>query len=68
MPWDELSAVLSAVKDGEVRAAEAIERLERSPHWGWVAMDPERQVILPRAGGERTLAMAQGVVHHVAQV
>lgn len=51
--------MLSAVKDGEVRAAEAIERLERSPHWGWVAMDPERQVILPRAGGERTLAMAQ---------
>src|SRR5215813_7011223 len=46
---DELFALLSAVKDGEVSAAEAIERLERSPQWVWVAM-------------------AQRVVHHVAQV
>src|SRR5919204_6676808 len=35
---DELYAVLSAVKDGEVSAAEAIARLERSPQWVWVAM------------------------------
>src|SRR2546427_1983590 len=37
---DELFALLSAVKDGAVSAAEAIERLERSPQWVWVAMDP----------------------------
>ena len=37
---DELFALRSAVKDGEVSEAEAIERLERSPHWVWVAMDP----------------------------
>src|SRR2546425_500857 len=37
---DELFALLSAVKDGEVSEAEAIERLERSPQWVWVAMDP----------------------------
>jgi len=37
---DALLALLSAVKDGAVSAAEAIERLERSPQWVWVAMDP----------------------------
>jgi hypothetical protein len=35
---DELFALLSAVKDGAVSEADAIERLERSPQWGWVAM------------------------------
>jgi IS1 family transposase len=65
---DELYALLSAVKDGEVSAAEAIERLERSPQWVWVAMDPENKLLLALDVGERTLAMAQCVVHHVAQV
>src|SRR5712691_2992166 len=37
---DELFALLSAVKDGKVSEAEAIERLGRSPQWVWVAMDP----------------------------
>jgi hypothetical protein len=35
---DELFAVLSAVKTGEVSAAEAMHRLEHSPHWVWVAV------------------------------
>ena len=65
---DELFALLSAVKDHEVRAAEAIERLERTPQWVWVAMDPESTLVLAIDVGERTLAMAQRVVHHVAQV
>src|SRR5215472_8828562 len=65
---DELFALLSAVKDGEVSAAEAMERLERSPQWVWVAMDPESKLLLALDVGERTLAMAQCVVHHVAQV
>src|SRR6266446_8615224 len=30
---DELFALLSAVKTGEVSEAEAVERLSRSPHW-----------------------------------
>src|SRR5881409_584508 len=34
---DELFALLSAVKAGEVSAAEAITRLSRSPHWVWAA-------------------------------
>jgi hypothetical protein len=37
---DELSAMLSAVMAGWMTAAEAIERLERSPHWVWAAIDP----------------------------
>jgi IS1 family transposase len=65
---DELFALLSAVKDGAVSEAEAIERLERSPQWVWVAMDPESKLLLAIDVGHRTLAMAQRLVHHVAQV
>src|SRR4029453_4425180 len=42
---DELFALLSAVRDGEVRAAEAIAPLGRSPQWVWVAMDPESKLL-----------------------
>jgi IS1 family transposase len=65
---DELFALLSAVRDGEVRAAEAIARLERSPQWVWVAMDPESKLLLAIDAGDRTRALAQRVIHHVAQV
>src|SRR5438132_11506439 len=65
---DELFAMLSAVKDGAVSEAEAIERLERSPQWVWVAVDPESKLLLAIDVGNRTLAMAQRFVHHVAQV
>src|SRR5262244_1076108 len=65
---DELFALLSAVKDGEVSGAEAIARLERTPQWVWVALDPESKVLLAIDVGDRTLAMAQRFVHHVAQV
>src|SRR5206468_4078247 len=65
---DELFALLSAVKDGTVSETEAIERLERSPQWVWVAMDPESTLLLALDVGDRTLAMTQRLVHHVAQV
>jgi len=65
---DELFALLSAVKAGEVSGAEAIDRLERTPQWVWGAMDPESKLLLAIDVGERTLAMAQHVVHHIAQV
>ena len=65
---DELFALLSAVKEGEVTEAEAIKRLSRSPHWVWVAMDPVCKLILAVDVGERTLAMAQRLVHQVTQV
>src|SRR4029453_17436187 len=65
---DELFALLSAVKDGAVSEVEAIEHLEQSPQWVWVAMDPESKLLLAIEVGHRTLAMAQRVVHQVAQV
>jgi IS1 family transposase len=65
---DELFALLSAVKAGEVSEAEAVQRLSRSPHWVWVALDPLTKLLLTIDVGERTLAMAQRVVHQVVQV
>jgi IS1 family transposase len=65
---DEVYAVLSAVKGGTVSEAEAIERLSRSPQWVWTAMDPESKLLLVMEVGPRTLAMAQCVVHQVAQL
>ena len=51
---DELFAVLSAVKDGEVSERQAITRLSRSPHWVWIAMDPVCKLILAVDVGDRT--------------
>jgi IS1 family transposase len=65
---DELFAVLREVKVGEVSAAEAIQRLERSPHWVWGAIDPVSKLLLSIDVGERTLEMAQRLVHQVMQV
>jgi IS1 family transposase len=65
---DELYALLSAVKAGEVSEADAIQRLSRSPHWVWVAMAPESKLLLLIDVGDRTLAMAQRVGHHLTQV
>jgi IS1 family transposase len=65
---DELYAVLSAVRDGEMSEAEAIEQLSRSPHWVWTAIDPESKLLLSAQVGPRTLAMAQAVLHQIAQL
>ena len=65
---DELYAVLSAVRDGDISAAEAIERLSRSPHWVWTAIDPESKLLLSVQVGERTLAMAHAVLHQRTQL
>ena len=65
---DELFALLSAVKDGEVSETEATKRLSRSPHWVWIAMDPVCKLILAVDVGERVLAMAQPLVHQVTQM
>jgi hypothetical protein len=65
---DELFALLSAVKGDESSETEAMASLSRSPHWVWVAMDPESKLLLTLDVGDRTLAMAQGVVHQVVQV
>src|SRR6266852_9304735 len=65
---DELFALLSAVKAGEVSEAEAITRLSRSSRWVWTAMDPVTKLLLAIDVGDRTLAMAQSMVHQVVQV
>lgn len=65
---DELYAVLSAVRDGDIEEAEAIERLSRSPHWVWTAIDPESKLLLSVQVGARTLEMAQAVLHQIAQL
>ncbi len=66
-PLDALSAVLGEGKTGALGEAEAIARLDRSPPWVGVAMDPESKGILPIDVGERPLALAPGVVQQVAQ-
>jgi hypothetical protein len=64
---DERFALRSALKDGEVSETEAIKRLERMAQWVWGAMAPESQLLLAIDVGNRTRAMAQRVVHQVAQ-
>jgi hypothetical protein len=59
--WDALFALLSAVQTGAGSAAEALQRLSRSPHWGWGAIDPVTPLRRPLDVGERTLAMAHRV-------
>jgi IS1 family transposase len=65
---DELFAWLSAVKAGEVSDAEATQRLTRSPHWVWGAIDPITKLLLALDTGDRTLEMAQCLVHGVVEV
>jgi hypothetical protein len=60
---DEWYAALSAVSEDD-----AIKHLSRSSHGVWTAMDPETKLWLSIDVGDRTLAMATRVVHHVAQV
>ena len=64
---DELFALLNAVKEGHVTESEAMKRRSRSPNWVWVAMDPVCQLILAVDVGDRSLAMAQRLVHQVTQ-
>jgi IS1 family transposase len=65
---DELFTLVSEVKAGPVSDAEAIQHLSRSPPWVWVAIDPGSKLLLAIEVGERTLEMAQRLVHHVVQV
>jgi transposase-like protein len=63
---NELYTVLSAVRDGDMSEAEAIEQLSRSPRWVWTAIDPESKLVLSLEVGDRSLAMvAAGLTDHV---
>jgi transposase-like protein len=64
---DELYAVIRALKAGELREEEAIERLEGPRPWVWTAIDPVSKLLLAIEVGPRTVAMAQRVVHRVSQ-
>ena len=65
---DELYALLRAVKDGEVSEAEALNAC-RAPRAGSGSrIDPVTKLLLALDVGDRTLAMAQRVVHQVVQV
>jgi IS1 family transposase len=48
--------------------AEAVERLSRLPHWVWTAIDPETKLLRSVQVGERTLAMAQAILHQITQL
>jgi IS1 family transposase len=65
---DELYAVLRDLKAGAISDEEAIQRLERSPYWVWTAMDPQSKLLVVVDVGNRTLALAQRVVHQVTEV
>ena len=56
------------MREGEISEAEAIDRLSRSPYWVWTAIDSESKLLLSVQVGERTLAMAQAVLHHILQL
>jgi IS1 family transposase len=66
--FDELCAWVSESRAGQTRGAEVSEPLPRSPHWVWAAIDPVSKLLLALEVGERTLAMAQRLVHNVRQV
>jgi len=66
VPLDARYAVRSAVSDGPMREAEAIERLSRAPPWGWTASDPEPKGLLRVQGGERPLALAHALLPQIA--
>jgi hypothetical protein len=65
---DELYATLSAVRDGEISEGEAIDHLSTSSRWVWTAVAPESKLLLSAQVGERSQAMAQAVLHQIAQM
>jgi IS1 family transposase len=65
---DELYAVLSAVRDGEMSEAQALDHLSTSPRWVWTAIDPESKLMLNAQIGERSPAMAQAMLHQIVEL
>jgi hypothetical protein len=65
---DALYATLSAVRDGELSEADAIERLSTSALWVWTAVDPESKLMRGLQVGDRVLAMVQALLHQITQL
>jgi len=66
--FDEVCAWLSETKVEQESETQANKPLQRAPHWIWAAVDPVSKLLLAIEGGERTLEMAQRLVHHVVQL
>jgi IS1 family transposase/transposase-like protein len=66
--FDELYARVSQGKTAQMREAQASDLFSCSPPWVWAASDPVSKLLLALDAGERTLEMAQRLVHHVRQV
>jgi len=66
---DELCVWVSKVQAGQGSDIVASEpSCPRAPHWVWAAIDPISKLLLALDVGERTLDMAQRLVHQVRQV
>src|SRR5262249_4688122 len=65
---DELFAWLSNAKANQGSDGEDLEHCQRSPYWVWAAIDPVNKLLLALDVGERTLAMAQQLIHQVVQM
>lgn len=65
---DELYALLSQMKAGELTAEEVLARLRRPHQWVWAAIDPVSKLLLAVVVGDRSLATAQLLVHRVVQI
>jgi hypothetical protein len=65
---DARAARLRAVKEGAVPEAEARKRLSHAAPGVWVALAPVSQLLLPLTVGDRTRAVAPGVVPPGVQV
>jgi transposase-like protein len=64
---DELFALVSELRTGQIDDEGALKRLRRRPRWVWTAIDPVNKLLITVAVGEHSLAMAQQVVHHVVR-
>jgi IS1 family transposase len=65
---DELCVWVSKVQASQGSDSEASELHPRAPRWVWAAIDPVSKLLLALDVGERTLEMAQRLVHRVRQV
>lgn len=64
---DELFALIGEHRAGQIDEQDIVKRLARRPRWVWAAIDPVSKLWIHVAIGDRCLAMAQQLVHHVVR-
>ena len=62
---DELFALISEHRTGELDEQGLLKRLNRRPRWIWAAIDPVSKLLIAVTPGERCLAMAQTIIHQI---